>query len=449
MNILNKKQGQAAILVTVCLIGIISLLALVIDTGRIFVEHTKLQRGVDAAALAAVQDMPIGKAGSTEGSVSETVMKALAYNLNNAEQTYTKDENLNKYMLFSNVPSGEVGITKEAFDINNPGMVEDLPRFEVDIQFLTPANSLDGQKNIISVTANKTIKTRMAMILGYTKWTISAQQIAIIGPIKAVPEVLPLGVVVDTDPATGLPEKIPMHQVVRLANTIHDSNSSNQLTYIPIYGLNSSFRGYSSSDKESAKQITIEGSGDNRFIYTSAVKNAQEVPTLDKSKSDAVYQGICEGLNERIKVSAFNSAVGCINTDESIDEDIDYNFSFGNDTSRYGYEEDPRMFLLPIVQYTTNYSVNQLRLNGRQREFKIIGFALFFFQYAHYTARPATTEYYLLPDGDTIAPSMTEMVGFFTDAVFEGPIDLTTRDYGISGIEYVSPNNEDLFSITY
>jgi hypothetical protein len=452
MKILNKKQGQAAVLIAVCLIGIVSLLALVLDTGRIFVEHTKLQRGVDAAVLAAVQDMPIGKAGSSEGSVSEVVMKALAYNLNNGEQTYTKDQNLNKFMLFRDAPTGEVAITKKKFNIETPGTVEGLPEFEVDIQFLTPANSLDGRKSIISVTANKTIKTRMAAILGYTKWTISAQQIAIIGPIKAVPEVLPLGVLVDTDPATGLPEEIPLHQVVRLSNTLHDSNSLNQMTYVPIFGYNNAFRGYSVADEGSAEQTTIDGSGDNHFIYTSSVKNAQEVPIRNKNESDAVYFGICKGFNRRISNSAFNSAIGCINTDTAIDEDINYNFSFGNTTARYGYEEDPRMFLVPIIQYTTNYTVNSLKINGRQREFKIIGFALFFYQYGHYTAKPATTEYYevsTFEGTEEIPPAMFEMVGFFTDAIFEGPIDLTTRDYGISGIEYVSPNNEDLFSITY
>ena len=131
LKYLNKKNGQAAIMVSLCLVGIIALLALVVDTGRIFVEHAKLQRGVDAAVLAAAQDLPIGKIGKDEGDVSDIVLTSLSYNLNNSKQVYTKDANLNSFLLIDkNGPTSEVSIEKEEFSI------DDANKFTVDIQFL-------------------------------------------------------------------------------------------------------------------------------------------------------------------------------------------------------------------------------------------------------------------------------------------------------------------------
>lgn len=446
---INKKQGQAAIMVSICLVGIISLLALVVDTGRIFVEHAKLQRGVDAAVLAAAQDLPIGKNGKDESDIDEIVMTALAYNLNNSKQEYTKDANLNRYLLIDNNETNTVTLTKEEFNINNAG-----DNFTVDIQYLTPANSIDGKKTVISVTVGKKIKTRLANFLGYSEWWISAQQIAIIGPIKTVPEMLPLGILVDND-ENGVPIELPIGETVRLTNTKHDSGVDKQYTYVPIYGLStkkgSSFEGYTDTNKDSARTRTIIGSGDKNFIYTSAIKNAQELKIINKEKSEDVFLGICEGFNELIAESVFESSTGCINTDESIDEGkIDYNFAFGSISSMFGYEDDPRLFILPVIQYSSNYTHHQDYIGNRQREFKIIGFTLFFYEYGHYTSHPATTEYYGHDEnGQKITPAMMEMVGFFTPAIFEGPIDLTTKDYGISGIQYVSPTDETLFTIEY
>ena len=376
-------------------------------------------------------------------------MTSLAYNLNNARQEYKKDANLNRYLLIDNNSTHEITTVKESFDVTNAG-----DDFTVDIQFLTPANSIDGKKTVISVTAGKRIKTRLANFLGYSEWWISAQQIAIIGPIKTVPEMLPLGILVDND-ENGIPIELPIGETVRLTNTKHDSGVDKQYTYVPIYGLStkkgSTFEGYTDTNRDSARIRTVTGSGDKKFIYTSAIKNAQELKIPSKEKSQDVFLGICDGFNELISDSVFESSIGCINTDESIDEgEIDYNFAFGSISSMFGYEDDPRLFILPVIQYSSNFTHHQDYIGNRQREFKIIGFTLFFYEYGHYTSHPATTEYYDFDeDNQKITPAMMEMVGFFTPAIFEGPIDLTTKDYGISGIQYVSPTDETLFTIEY
>lgn len=450
MKFFNKKRGQAAIMVTITLIGIIALLALVVDTGRIFIEHGKLQRGVDAAVLAAAQDLPIGKDGSTEEIIEGIINSSLSANLNVDAQTYTKDDNLNEYMLFEE-ETEEVSITREADDISD----EDVYSF--DIQFITPANSIDGKKTVISLTASKVVKTRMATFLGYSEWVVSAQQIAIIGPIQTVPEILPLGILVDND-VNGKPKSLPLNEVVRISNTAHDSSSRNQLTYVPIYPLNrynsntgeeyTPFRGYQTPDYQDAHDVTLFGSGKNKFVYTSDIKNAQELRISSKESSDNVFLGICDGITDRIKTSVFESSVGCINVDESTAGDIDYNFTIGTSDSMYGYIEDPRMFILPVIQYSSNYTIGN-SIKNRQREFKIVGFVLFFCEYAHYTSSPPTTEFYEVGFNEKEPPAMTELVGYFTTAVFEGPIDPTTRDYGISGIQYVSATDEKIFDIDY
>lgn len=459
-NILKQKNGQAAILITVCLIGIVSLLALVLDTGRIFVEHSKLQRGVDAAVLAAAQDLPIGKkingTPSTEESIKEIVTTALSYNLESKKQTYTKNENLNKFLHFSdNEDLGTKSITKEAVTLEKD--------YTVDIQFSTPANSISGDKTIIAITISRKMKTRLAMILGYNEWVISAQQLAMIGPIQSVPNVLPLAVVVDTD-KHGKPKEIPLNQTVRLSNTTHDSNVENQLTYIPVNIQTPGKKqnvGYTTLDQASVQFITSTSnkkSLEENFIFTSKTKNATGLRIRTKDESNNVFLGLCKGFNDLISTSAFKDAngkevVGCINTDESTENtNIKYNFSLGTINSAYGYLSDPRLLILPIVQYSTNYTNltnNLTKRNKNIQEFKVIGFALFFYEYGHYTSTPASNEYYRETNlGTTVLepPSMFEMVGFFTTAVFEGPIDSSARDYGISGIEYVSPDNEKLFS---
>jgi len=54
----NQEKGNTTIIVALFLIGLVGLCALVIDVGRLYWEANKLQNAVDAAALAAAQDLP-------------------------------------------------------------------------------------------------------------------------------------------------------------------------------------------------------------------------------------------------------------------------------------------------------------------------------------------------------------------------------------------------------
>jgi len=55
---LRNEEGSIIVIVTVSLVALMSLSALVIDLGRVYVEKSKLQNALDAAVLAAAQTLP-------------------------------------------------------------------------------------------------------------------------------------------------------------------------------------------------------------------------------------------------------------------------------------------------------------------------------------------------------------------------------------------------------
>lgn len=428
---LKNKRGQAAILLAMSLIAIVSLLAVVIDTGRIYVEHTKLQRAVDSAVLAAAQELPPGK-NMTEDEIKELIYDALSYNLDTAEITIKKDDNVSDYLLPSDIVKGQVTETKEGFNLRDT-----LENGTVDIQFLVPADSRDQEKTVVSVTVHKRLDTRLSTILGYNEWTISAQRIARNGPIASVPEFLPIAVVSKVD-ANNNPIKIPYKRTIRLSNTQHDiSNTDPLYEYIPF----TSFNGITNpNDAEHKAEHMVK----NTTITTSKTANIIETRIRSSADSQTLFEGMCSGIDRRITLhDAGANTIGCLNSDNVIGDDRPHNITSINLSRRFSYGDDPRLVLVPIVQVTNG---NYTWLDRRQRVYKVIGFGMFFIQYAHYTSFPPGGEMYSNDAGGG-SVAMTEFVGYFTDSILEGPIDPQAYDYGLTGVQYVDPNDEEVFDI--
>lgn len=428
MNFFSKKRGQAAILMAMCLIGIVSLLAVVVDTGRIYVEHTKLQKAVDSAVLAAAQELPPGK-NLEEDEIKDIIYKALAYNLNTEELRISKDDNLSDYLLPTDEIKSTVEFTKEAFTLENGS---------VDIQFLVPSDALEKQETVVSVTVHKLIETRLSAILGYDEWTISAQRIARNGPIASLPEFVPIAVITKVD-ANNKPIKIPYRTTIRLANTSHDiSDTSPLYEYVPF----ASFNGITGPNSGVAGKF--EDSINGVAIKTSTHANIIETRIKNREESKKIFSEMCKGIEERIRSNnAGKNTIGCINSDDIIkDGSKPYNITSVNSSIRFSYGDDPRLILVPIVQTTNNTYIS---LSTRQRSFKIIGFGMFYIQYAHYTSYPPGGERYSGLTGDSVA--MTELVGYFTDSVIEGPINPEAYDYGLTGVQFVDPDDENVFDI--
>lgn len=175
---LHKQRGQALIVITVTLMALLGMLALVVDTGRAYIEHARLQRAVDAASLAAVQDLP--------------------EDVNSAEQ-----------------------FAKEAFELNHRETVD-----KYQITFIGPPKTPE-KVNTAIVTSQKTVNNQLAHFLGYPDWPITAQSAARSGPIGAIQHWIPIGV------EEG---EIELYQHYRLGNTSHTPADSSDLKrmYVPL-----------------------------------------------------------------------------------------------------------------------------------------------------------------------------------------------------------------------
>lgn len=430
----KNKRGQAAILLAMSLIAIVSLLAVVIDTGRIYVEHTKLQRAVDSAVLAAAQELPPGK-NMSEEEIIGLIYEALAYNLNTSEITISKDDNVSDYLLPSDFVKETTTETKTGFNLLED---EEFKLNNIDIQFLVPADSKDQEKTVVSITVHKILDTRLSTILGYNEWTISAQRIARNGPIASVPEFLPIAVVSKVD-ANNNPIKIPYKRTIRLSNTQHDiSNTEPLYEYVPF----TTFNGITNpADAESKAEHMVK----RTTITTSKTANLIETKIKSSAESQTLFRGMCKGIDKRITqhVAGANT-IGCLNSDDVIGtEGRPHNITSINLSRRFSYGDDPRLVLVPIVQVTNG---NWTWLDKRQRVYKVIGFGMFFIQYAHYTSFPPGGETYSNDAGGG-SVAMTEFVGYFTDSILEGPIDPQAYDYGLTGVQYVDPNDEEVFDL--
>ena len=60
INQANKENGQSLVIIALALIGLLAFVGIAVDVGFLFARSSKLQSAVDAAALAAVTELPRG-----------------------------------------------------------------------------------------------------------------------------------------------------------------------------------------------------------------------------------------------------------------------------------------------------------------------------------------------------------------------------------------------------
>lgn len=331
---MNKQKGQAMVIVAIALLAILGLLALVLDSGRVLIEHAKVQRIADAASLAAVQDLP-----EDEGKAYENGIKAATLN----------------------------GATIS----------------EVQINFAPPPNG-DGRNNMAIVTVQRKIYFHLAQILGFNEWTVFAQSAARIGPISTVNEWVPIGLDIG---------EIELYEHIRLTNTGHTPSNSADIK-----------RFYTPLNMGNLKDGL-------HYSVKSKRKIGQSIP-ISKNYN---IEDVCSGIDYRIKERISPSIEGCFKVGEKIDLDK-LNIVGPGVRVDWHYGEDPRLVYIPFVE----------KIYGDNNNVRLSGYGLFYIEYAHYDIDPY---------GGT--ESMTEIVGYFVKTVVEGPIEDSSINYGVVGIEYV------------
>lgn len=151
-DMIRKSSGQAIIVVSICLLCIVGVLALVVDTGRAYIDHTRLQRGVDAAVLAGVQKLP------------------------------------------SKIETEAIALAKEAFDYNMNVVELDPQGDRYNVQYTAVSGRGDEMKDRMFVTADTVVHNQLGSFLGYNEWPIVAQAGARIGQISEIEHWIPIGV---------------------------------------------------------------------------------------------------------------------------------------------------------------------------------------------------------------------------------------------------------------
>lgn len=129
-NIIKNEKGSVAIIVSAAMVALLGFSGLAIDVGMLISERVKLSNALDAAVLAAAQDLP-------DGGLKAT---------NTAEQ----------YLLSNNVPLEMATI-----------------------------NVAPDQKSI-EITSNRNVEHYFMKVLGINSSDVSARSKAIIAPVKSV-----------------------------------------------------------------------------------------------------------------------------------------------------------------------------------------------------------------------------------------------------------------------
>jgi len=139
---IDNEKGSTIILITILITVLIGMAAMVTDAGAIYMTRARLQNAVDAASLAALQDLPVNP--------TQAVETALSY-----AQT--------------DCPSDS--------DIDTPQILE--------------------SDRAVLVSAHKTVNYGLARILGVESKIVDAQAMARLEPITGVRGALPLAVMED------------------------------------------------------------------------------------------------------------------------------------------------------------------------------------------------------------------------------------------------------------
>lgn len=337
---LQKRKGQALIVITITLMALIGMLALVIDTGRAYIDHSRLQKSVDAAVLAGVQELP------------------------------------------SNNDAEALRIAREAFDANMNSGVAGHKDVNYQITPIAGNPKSPDQIDRLFLTADMTVTNQLANFLGYPDWPIVAQAGARSGPIGRIQHWIPIGV--EEGP-------IELYEHYRLGNTEHalgENSNGHRRNFVPLQNGNI---------KDEVAN-TIKSS-----ISAGQVKNiAKNVDILD----------VCEGVGNRMRQKI--GVEGCFNVDEATPNTDGLNIVGPGVRKDWAYGDDPRLVYVPFVKQSTKDTV------------EIVGFGLFYIEYAHYDSQALGTQ-----------EPLTEIVGYFVRTIMEGPILDNAENYGVTGIEYL------------
>ena len=141
-RIIRNERGSAIVLITIMLTVLAGMTAMVTDAGAVFLTRSRLQTAVDAAALAALQDLPDDSA--------QAILTASTYAAQDCP----------------------------------PNSVVDTPQI------------LESNRTVL-VSAHKTVNYGLARILGIESQTVEVQAMARLEPITGVRGVLPLAVMKD------------------------------------------------------------------------------------------------------------------------------------------------------------------------------------------------------------------------------------------------------------
>ncbi|MHB9095209.1 MAG: pilus assembly protein TadG-related protein, partial [Eubacteriales bacterium] len=134
---IREEQGTAVVVIALAFTMLLGFAALAVDTGVLYLEHTRLARAADAAVLAGAQELP---------DTSRALTRALDYAQRNGAD-----------------PSA------------------------INISF-----SPDNKKIIL--TTSKTVNLYFARALGFNTSTVNSRAVARISPIKNVKGLIPLGI---------------------------------------------------------------------------------------------------------------------------------------------------------------------------------------------------------------------------------------------------------------
>lgn len=340
-----STRGQATIITALLIVAIVTMLGFVLDTGRAYIDHTRLQKSVDSAALAAVQEFPSKSKTSAEIEAS----KAFEANLN---RTVTNND------------------------------ANEITMRQTSVQYNAMKGNAYDQENYdrMLVTARSEIKNVFGGILGFNKFPLVAQAGAKTGPIGALSEWYPLGITID---------QIEFYQHYRISNDNH-KDVNNPVEFVPI-------------EKGMLKENVANG-----------IKSRLKVGDIVKRDTEDI-KNVCDGINQRFQIKI--GTQGCFDVSETKPDTPGANHIGKGEVKQWSYGEDPRLVYLPVVQ----------KKSGSNDEYQVVGFTLFYIEYAHYD-----------PNAYGADVHITELVGYFVKTIIEGPINGNSPNFGVQGIEYIN-----------
>lgn len=138
-RLLKKQDGSVVIIVALAMIMFLGILAIVADLGLLFLEKNRLSNGVDAAALAGIQELPMDK-------------------------------------------SAAIAVANDYISRN----LKDLDSTQVEVY--------DEDKEM-QVTCQKTVRFALAPVIGITSWRVKVSARARTDVVTAIKGVVPISVV--------------------------------------------------------------------------------------------------------------------------------------------------------------------------------------------------------------------------------------------------------------